>query len=68
MRYSLVLLALAAAIEASPFPQGVTAKISPPGKAPPGCLPTYAAGTFGIAVMNISTAAKGKRQVSTISE
>jgi hypothetical protein len=68
MRYSLVLLALAAAIEASPFPQGVTAKISPPGKAPPGCQPTYAAGTFGIAVMNISTAAKGKRQVSTISE
>lgn len=68
MRYSLALLALAAAIEASPFPQAVTAKISPSGKAPPGCQPTYAGGTFGIAVMNISTEAKVKRQVSTISE
>lgn len=68
MRYTLALLALAAAIEASPFPQGVTGKISPTGKAPPGCKPTYPAGTFGIAVMNVSTVAKEKRQVSTISE
>lgn len=65
MRHFLALLAFAAVIEASPFPQGVTGAISPSAPAPPGCLPTYAAaGSFGIAVMNL-TAAQKKRQVST---
>jgi hypothetical protein len=70
MRYSLALIALAAAVQASPFafPQGITAAIPPKGSAPPGCQPSYAAGTFGIAVLNISTAAKPKRQVSTIAD
>jgi hypothetical protein len=63
MRHFLALLAFAAVIEASPFPQGVTGAISPSAPAPPGCLPTYAAGSFGIAVMNL-TAAQKKRQVS----
>jgi hypothetical protein len=69
MRYSLAVLALVAAVQASPFafPGGVTSAVAPKGSAPPGCLPS-AAGTFGIAVLNISTAAKHKRQVSTISE
>lgn len=70
MRYSLAILALAAAVvEASPYPQGVTSKITPTASAPPGCKPSYSAGgTFGIAVMNISTSAKSKRQVSTLTE
>jgi hypothetical protein len=68
MRYCLAVLALAVAIQASPFafPGGVTSAIAPPANPPPGCTPSHA--SFGIAVMNISTAAKQRRQVSTISE
>lgn len=69
MRYTLALLAAAVAVQASPMPVpgGVTSAIAPTGSAPPGCKPTYA-GTFGIAVMNVSTKAKAKRQVSTIAD
>ena len=68
MRYSLAVLALAVAVQASPFafPGGVTSAIAPSAKPPPGCTPSHA--SFGIAVLNITTAAKQKRQVSTISE
>lgn len=67
MRHFLALLAFAAVIEASPFPQGVTGAISPSDPAPPGCLPTYAAaGSFGVAVMNLTTAAQKKREASTV--
>jgi hypothetical protein len=68
MRYSLAVLTLAVAVQASPlaFPGGVTSAIAPSAKPPPGCTPSHA--SFGIAVLNISTAAKHKRQVSTISE
>ena len=67
MQFTLALVALAAAVHASPvaIPQAVTAIITPSGSAPPGCTPTYA-GSFGIAVMNISTAAGvTKRQAAT---
>lgn len=70
MRYSLAVVALAVAVQASPFafPGGVTSAVAPKASPPPGCLPS-APGTFGIAVLNISTASsKHKRQVSTISE
>ena len=68
MRYSLAVLALVVAVQASPFafPGGVTSAVAPPAKPPPGCTPSHA--SFGIAVLNISTTAKQKRQVSTISE
>ena len=69
MKYTFALLAAAAVVQASPIalPQGITASLAPSGSAPPGCTPSYA-GTFGIAAMNISTAAAKKRQVSTIAE
>lgn len=63
MQYTFALLALAAAVRASPMPQAVTAVITPSGTAPAGCMPTFA-GSFGIAVHNISTAAAAKRQVT----
>jgi hypothetical protein len=68
MRYSLAVLALVVAAQASPFafPGGVTSAIAPSAKPPPGCSPSHA--SFGIAVLNISTATKHKRQVSTISD
>jgi len=55
MQYAAVLLALAAAVKASPvaFPQGVTANIAPTAPAPAGCTPNYS-GTFGIAVAAIT--------------
>jgi hypothetical protein len=74
MKFTLVLLAAAAAVQASPvpvaLPGAVTSKISPSGKPPPGCSTSYSSGFFGIAVMNVtatptSTAAK---LVSTISD
>jgi len=67
MQYTLALLALAAAVHASPLPQAVTAIITPTGTAPPGCMPTFV-GSFGITVINISTASAVKRAVSQISE
>lgn len=69
MQYCFAILALAALVKANPvaFPQAVTAKISPTNPAPPGCQPTLA-GSFGIAVHNVSTtAAAVKRDVSTSS-
>jgi len=71
MRLTLVLLAAAVAVQASPMamPQGVTAKISPSKPAPPGCEPSYAGGFFGVAVKNVSTSAVAKKKlVSTISD
>lgn len=67
MQYTVALLALAAVINASPLPQAVTAILRPSGSAPPGCMPTFV-GSFGIAVMNVSTATAVKRAVSQISE
>jgi hypothetical protein len=69
MRYALAVLAAAAAVKASPFPQAVTAAISPTGALPPGCTGSRP-DTFGIAVMNVTTASAApvKRQASQISE
>jgi hypothetical protein len=69
MRYTLAILAAAAVVKASPFPQAVTAAISPTDAAPPGCTGSRP-DAFGIAVMNVTTAsaAPAKRQVSQISE
>jgi len=67
MQYTLALLVLAAVVKASPVPQAVTAIITPTGSAPPGCMPTFF-GSFGIAVVNVTTATAVKRAVSQISE
>lgn len=68
MQYAFVILAASVAlVKASPFPQAVTANISPTGAAPPGCSPTFG-GSFGIAVMNVSTSAMPKRQVTQMTE
>ncbi|KAL9113090.1 MAG: hypothetical protein Q9227_002702 [Pyrenula ochraceoflavens] len=71
MKYSISLLAAAAAVNASPLlrvRQAVTSAISPSAAAPSGCSAAYS-GTFGIAAMNISTpTGKAKRQASTISD
>ena len=69
MQYSLALLALMAAVQANPvaLPQAVTAAISPSAPAPPGCT-SSAAGSYGIAVHNVSTAAVQKRQVTEATE
>lgn len=66
MKYNLLLLAAAAAVQASPFPQGVTAKLTPSGAAPSGCTGGYN-GTFGVVVMNM-TMASGSQKVSSISD
>ena len=55
IRYASALLAAVAVVRASPVPQGVTAAISPSASAPSGCIASYL-GSFGIAVMNITTA------------
>ncbi|KAI4091062.1 MAG: hypothetical protein LQ339_008199 [Xanthoria mediterranea] len=70
MQYSCLLLAIAAAVHANPFamPQAVTEAISPSASPPPGCTPS-AAGTYGIAVQNVSTLAPpAKRQVAELSD
>ena len=68
MQYSFaVLAAVVAVVQASPFPQAVTAAISPSDSAPPGCMPTFS-GSFGIAVMNVSTSSVQKRQVTQATE
>lgn len=61
------LLALAAATQANPLPQAVTADISPAAPPPPGCTPS-AVGSYGIAVRNVSTGAVAKRQASQLSD
>ena len=53
MKYSIAFLAAVAAVQASPVPQGVTAKLAPTASAPPGCMPSYS-GTFGVVVQNIT--------------
>lgn len=61
MKYSLALLATASVVFASPLNnkrQAVTAAISPSAPAPSGCMPSYS-GTFGIAVMNLTSSASG---------
>ncbi|KIW08740.1 uncharacterized protein PV09_00679 [Verruconis gallopava] len=58
MRYALGLLALAASAVA--LPQGVTEAISPSSSAPAGCSPNYS-GSFQITVVNVTSAAKVKR-------
>lgn len=51
MQYTVAaIFALAAAVKASPFPQGVTMAIAPSASAPAGCSPNFS-GSFGIAVM-----------------
>ncbi len=67
MQYALAILAAVALVKASPFPQAVTAAISPTGSAPSGCKPTFV-GSFGIAIMNVSMSAMHKRQVSQRTE
>uniref|UniRef100_A0A0D6QVZ1 Cell wall mannoprotein PIR1-like C-terminal domain-containing protein n=1 Tax=Araucaria cunninghamii TaxID=56994 RepID=A0A0D6QVZ1_ARACU len=66
MRYAYAALAAAVAVQASPYPQAVTASIAPSAPAPSGCMPNYS-GTFGIAVMNI-TAGAPPAPVSSISD
>lgn len=63
MQYSLILLAVAVAIEANPVavPQAVSAAISPSAPAPPGCT-AGTSGTFGIAVYNATRPEVAKRQ------
>ncbi|KAL8997598.1 MAG: hypothetical protein Q9169_003145 [Polycauliona sp. 2 TL-2023] len=66
MLHSYILLAISAAIHAKPFalPQAVTENISPSGPPPPGCKPSVA-GTYGIAVQNVSNpAVQAKRQIT----
>ncbi|KAL8807286.1 MAG: hypothetical protein Q9182_000791 [Xanthomendoza sp. 2 TL-2023] len=61
---------MAAAVTANPLalPQAVTAAISPSSPPPPGCTP-FAAGSYGIAVQNVSTsAAPAKRAVNQLSD
>lgn len=67
MRYTLAILSAAAVVKAVPFPQAVTAAISPTGPSPPGCTGSMA-GSFGIAAMNLTTAsaALAKRAVSQL--
>lgn len=70
MKSTLAILVLVAAVKASPFPQAVTAIITPAnGPSPPGCTPAYA-GSFGIAVMNITSSQVARRNapVSQITE
>ncbi|KAF7507787.1 hypothetical protein GJ744_010088 [Endocarpon pusillum] len=55
MRYTIAILAAAVVVKASPFPQAVTAAISPTEKTPPGCTGSTH-GSFGIAAMNVTTA------------
>lgn len=50
MQLILAILAAAAAVQASPFPQAVTAAVAPTASAPAGCMLSHAS-TFGIAVM-----------------
>ena len=68
MHYSYMLLALAAAVHANPvaLPQGVTEAIAPSASSPPGCSPS-AAGTYGIAVQELS-AVQMKREVLSLGE
>ncbi|KAJ8609770.1 hypothetical protein MRB53_038919 [Persea americana] len=54
MRYTIALLATVAAVHASPFPQGVTAIIAPSGS-PPAMCSTSKSGTFGVAVIPMTT-------------
>ena len=62
-------------VEASPFPQAVTAIIAPPEPAPSGCMQDFS-GAFGIAVLNRTSAAPTstanaapfRRQVSQIGD
>jgi hypothetical protein len=56
--YASALLALAASAVAAP--QGVTSAISPSSAAPAGCQPDYS-GNFQITVVNVTSAAKVKR-------
>lgn len=49
MKYSFALLAVSAAVLASPVAQGITKAIAPSAAAPAGCSPTYP-GSFGLAV------------------
>jgi hypothetical protein len=68
MHRPIALLALAAAVKASPvaMPQGVTAIITPPGRAmPPRCTGSIN-GVFGVNAVAIS--GRGKRQVQQIAE
>lgn len=67
MKYTIALLAAAYAVQASPFPQAVTAVISPSAPAPSGCSMNYA-GTFGVAVMNLTASAGGQAPVSSIGD
>ncbi len=69
MRYILAVLTAAVVVMASPFPQAVTAAISPSGEPPSECTgsrPDW----FGIAAMNVTTASAGpaKRQMCQKSE
>lgn len=66
MKYSLALLAAAAAVNASPFQRraGVTSAMSPTASAPPSCTPSYS-GSFGI--VNINATAIAGSATGTVS-
>ena len=64
MKYSIVFLAAAAVVQASPMPKPqVTANISPSAAAPSGCTGDFP-GTFGVAVQKVTTG--GSQSVSQI--
>ena len=65
MHYTIAAFVVAAVVKASPFPQAVTAAISPTGATPPGCTGSRP-DSFGIAAMNITSASAApmKRQAS----
>ena len=69
MQNALLLLTLAAAASANPVAnlvarQAVTQSIAPSAPPPPGCSGD-AAGSYGIVVQNLTTAAPAKRQAAT---
>jgi len=66
MKYSIAFMAAVAAVQASPVPQAVTAKISPSATAPSGCSPTYS-GSFGIVAQAV-TASSSTAAVSQIND
>jgi hypothetical protein len=62
MKHMLAVLALAASVVASPYPQAVTSAIAPESPAPEGCQTSHD-GSFQITVVNVSSSAT-KRDMS----
>ncbi|KAK1063235.1 hypothetical protein LTR12_009574 [Friedmanniomyces endolithicus] len=64
MQFTLATLALAALAAAKPMPGGVTSAIAPSASPPADCKASYP-GSFSIQTVNVSSAAKVKRQADT---